>query len=61
MRVVLKVYDVLGRQVATVVDQEYVPGRYTAAFDARGLPSGVYFYRIRMGDFQAVKKMVHVR
>lgn len=57
-RVVLKVYDLLGREVAHVVDRQYQPGVYEVTFDAAGLSSGLYFYRIQMGDFQAVKKMV---
>lgn len=52
----LKVYDTLGREVATVVSEHKQPGKYTVAFNARHLersreiPSGVYFYQLRVGD-----------
>ena len=46
LRVTLKVFDVLGREVATLVDEPKPPGEYTVQWDARGLPSGVYFYRL---------------
>jgi hypothetical protein len=57
-RTVLKVYDLLGREVAQVVDKQHRPGVYEVRFDAAGLSSGLYFYRIQMGNFQAVRKMV---
>jgi len=56
-RVVMKVIDLLGREVATVADGKYGPGRYTVRFDASNLPSGIYIYEIRMGDFKAAGKM----
>lgn len=61
VRVVLTVYDVLGREVATVVDKAYAPGRHTTVFEARHLSSGVYFFMIQMGAFRDVEKMVLVR
>lgn len=57
----LAVYDVLGRRVATLVDAERAPGRHLAQVNASGLSGGTYFYRIRMGDFRATKKLVVVR
>ncbi|GIW91299.1 MAG: hypothetical protein KatS3mg109_1731 [Pirellulaceae bacterium] len=42
----LKVYDVLGREVVTLVNEVKQPGRYEVTFDASGLASGVYFYRL---------------
>jgi hypothetical protein len=58
-KVEVKVYDVLGREVATLVNKEMTPGKYTADFDASNLASGIYVYRIQAGsDFAAVKKMV---
>ena len=56
--VTLKVYDVLGREVATLVNEEKPAGRYNATFDASKYSSGVYFYRITAGDFSQIKKMV---
>jgi len=52
------VYNVLGQKISKLVNQQYKPGSYHVKFDATGLPSGVYFYQIKMGDYQAVRKMV---
>jgi hypothetical protein len=57
----LEVFDVAGRRIATVVDASFAPGRHTVSFDAQQLPSGVYFYRIAMGDFQQVRSMLLVK
>jgi hypothetical protein len=57
-RVHLTVYDIRGRLVSLLVDADHEPGRYSARFNAQNLATGVYFYRIVMGDFSAVKKMV---
>ncbi len=59
--VTLKVYDILGREVATLVNEVKQAGIYTVDFNASNLASGVYFYRILSGDFTAVKKMVLVK
>jgi hypothetical protein len=50
MFVTLGIYDVLGRQVATLVNEMKQPGIYRISWDASKLPSGVYFYRLRAGD-----------
>ena len=57
----LKIFDVLGREVAVLVNELKQPGVYTADFDASQLASGIYFYRIESGDFSAVKKMMLVK
>lgn len=57
----LKVYDMLGKEVATLVDEKKPAGHYHVVFDARNLPSGIYFYRLRAGDFAATRKMLLVR
>ena len=54
----LKIYDVLGREVATVVDEELKRGLHRVTWDARHLASGVYFYRIQAGGFVQTKKLV---
>ncbi|MGB9774211.1 MAG: T9SS type A sorting domain-containing protein, partial [Bacteroidota bacterium] len=54
----LAIYDVLGREVKTLVDEEKNPGRYSVTFDASNLPSGVYLYRLEAGSFSEVRKMV---
>jgi hypothetical protein len=58
---ILKVYNVLGREVATLVNEMKQPGEYTVRWDAKGVPSGVYYYRLTTGDFTSVKKMALVR
>jgi hypothetical protein len=54
----LIVYDVLGRQVAVLVNERKAPGNYEVRFDALGLSSGVYFYRLQAGDFVQTQKMI---
>ena len=56
--VTLKVYDVLGNEIATIVNEEKPIGIYEVEFDATGLPSGIYFYKLRAGTFVETKKMV---
>ncbi len=60
--VTLKIYDVLGREVATLVNKKQSPGIYKVTFDAKsaagGLPSGVYIYQIRAGSFEQSKKLL---
>jgi hypothetical protein len=56
--VTLKVYDVLGREVATLVSARQNPGSYSVTFDASRLSSGVYFYRLQAGSFADVKKLL---
>jgi hypothetical protein len=54
----LKIYDILGNQVATLVDEYKPAGKYETEFNAATLPSGVYFYQLNAGDFLEIKKMV---
>ncbi|MGQ9799875.1 MAG: FG-GAP-like repeat-containing protein, partial [Ignavibacterium sp.] len=58
--VILKIYDVLGNEVATLVNEEQPAGRYEIEFDANkyGLSSGVYFYQLKYGEFSSVRKLV---
>jgi hypothetical protein len=56
--VVLKVYDILGSEIAKLVDEFKETGRYEVAFDASNLASGVYIYRLNVNDYNNVKKMV---
>ncbi|WP_185957136.1 T9SS type A sorting domain-containing protein [Gracilimonas mengyeensis] len=53
----LKVFDMLGREVATLVNEVKASGEHMISFDASGLTSGTYFYRLSAGDFTNVKKM----
>jgi hypothetical protein len=59
--VILKVYDMLGNEAATLVDEFREAGSYEISFDANGLSSGVYFYSIQAGSFNQAKKMVLLR
>ena len=54
----LKVYDVLGREVATLVNEEKHPGSYEVEFDASQLSSGVYIYKLQAGSYTSFKKMI---
>jgi Secretion system C-terminal sorting domain/FG-GAP-like repeat len=54
----LKVYDILGREVATLVNEYKQAGKYEVEFNAANLPSGVYFYKLEAGNYSQVKKMV---
>jgi hypothetical protein len=57
----LKIFDVMGREVAILQDGFMSPGVYTAAFNADKLASGVYFYRLQAGDFVSTKKMTLIK
>ena len=57
-RVLLKVYDILGREIATLVNQDQKPGQYKVTFNAGNFASGVYYYRLMVGDFVQTKKMI---
>jgi len=61
MRVRIGVYDMLGREVAVLVDEHKEPGGYMVQFDAAGIASGTYTYRLRAGDFVSVKKMTLIK
>jgi hypothetical protein len=61
VRVSLKVYDLLGREVATLVNENKGPGSYSAIFDASRLASGTYIYRLLAGSFTETKKLVLLR
>ncbi len=57
----LKVFDVLGREVAVLVNEVKEPGEYSVTLEASHMSSGVYFYRLRAGDFVETKKLVLLR
>ena len=57
----LKVYNILGREVATLVNEEKPAGVYVITWDAKNLASGVYFYKIEAGNYIAAKKMVLIK
>ncbi|MBM2846229.1 MAG: hypothetical protein HW407_1541, partial [Bacteroidetes bacterium] len=57
----LRVFDVLGREVTTLVNEVKSPGEYSVDFEGRGLSSGVYFYRMTTSDFVQTKKLILLR
>ncbi len=59
--VTLKVYDVLGKEIATLVNQELAADNYTKTFNASGLSSGIYFYSLKAGSFVETRKMILVK
>ncbi len=59
--VTLKIYDVLGKEVGTLVNQDLKPGNYTYSFKQTNLSSGIYFYVLTAGSFRDVKKMMIVK
>ncbi|GEM_PF-641625 len=54
----LKIYDVLGQEIATLVDELKQPGVYTVSWDAANYASGIYYYRLTAGGFTAIQKMI---
>jgi hypothetical protein len=56
----LKVYDLMGQEVASLVNQQLGPGRYSYPVrgETFGLSSGVYFYRLSAGDFMSTRRMI---
>ncbi|MBD3340061.1 MAG: T9SS type A sorting domain-containing protein, partial [Candidatus Lokiarchaeota archaeon] len=59
--VTLKVYNIIGEEIATLVNEKKQPGSYTVRFDASHLPSGIYIYQIKTQNFNTTKKMLLVR
>jgi hypothetical protein len=57
----IKVYDILGNEVATLMDEEKLAGTYEITWYAENLPSGVYFYQMKAGEYTAVKKMILIK
>ena len=57
----LVVYDILGREVAVLVNEQKMPGKYEVEFDASGLASGVYMYRLTAGLYVECRKMMLMR
>jgi hypothetical protein len=57
----LIVFDILGNEVATLVNEINTPGNYEVEWNAAGLASGVYFYKLKAGGFTSVKKLILLR
>jgi hypothetical protein len=59
--VLLKIYDLLGREVTTLVNEQLSPGSYSVEWDGTGFASGVYFYSLLTNDFVETKRMVLIK
>ena len=59
--VTVKMFDILGREVATLVNEEKPPGSYSVQWNAPNMPSGVYFYRLTAGSFSQAKKLLLIK
>ncbi|MCX6165791.1 MAG: T9SS type A sorting domain-containing protein, partial [Ignavibacteriae bacterium] len=59
--VILKVYDILGREVATLVNEKLNPATYDVPFSNDKLSSGVYFYKLTTDEFSDAKRMILVK
>ncbi|UCH66940.1 MAG: T9SS type A sorting domain-containing protein [Ignavibacterium sp.] len=59
--VTLIVYDVLGNEISTLVNEEKPAGSYEVDFDGTGFSRGIYFYRLKAGDYSETKKMVLIK
>lgn len=57
----LKIYDILGNEICTLVEQKQFAGDYEVEFNASSLPSGIYFYKLNAGSFTETKKMILLR
>jgi hypothetical protein len=57
----LKVYDILGKEVSTIISKKLNQGNHTCSFDAGNLSSGIYYYQLTAGDYQEVRKMILVK
>jgi hypothetical protein len=57
----LVIYDILGREVETLIDKELEPGKYKLNFTATNLPSGVYFYTLKTPKFTKTNKMLLIK
>ena len=57
-KVSIKVYDIIGRQVVSLIDKLKSAGNYSIHFNAENLPSGVYLCNMQAGDFSANKKLI---
>jgi hypothetical protein len=59
--IVLKVFDVLGNEIATLIDEYKPAGKYEVEFSSSTLPSGVYFYQMRASEYVQTRKMILIK
>lgn len=56
--VIFQIYDILGKEVATLVNEKKTPGEYEVIWDGHGFPSGIYFYRLKAGERVETRKLI---
>ena len=59
--VTLKVYDIIGKEISTLINEQLQPGTYETEWDGSNYPSGVYFYKLTAGDFIDTKRMMMIK
>ncbi|MBL8015800.1 MAG: T9SS type A sorting domain-containing protein [Ignavibacteria bacterium] len=59
--VLLTIYDALGKEISTLINEEMIPGTYEVKWNAADFPSGVYFYELRAGNFSQTKRMILIK
>jgi hypothetical protein len=59
--ITLNIYDILGREVARLVNENKEPGNYSVEFDGGNLSSGIYYYKLTAGNFSKIKKMILIK
>ena len=57
----MDIYDILGRKVESLVNEEKQPGNYSVTFNAKSITSGVYFYKLEINDYTSIKKMIFLK
>ncbi|MCU0645930.1 MAG: T9SS type A sorting domain-containing protein, partial [bacterium] len=57
-KVRLNIYNFLGKNISSLVDEFQNPGSYTISFDAKNLASGIYFYELKLGNHSEIRKMI---
>ncbi len=57
----LVIFDIIGREIQTLVNEQLNPGTYEVTFDAGSLPSGIYFYKLSTRNFVETKKMILIK
>jgi hypothetical protein len=57
----MRIYDILGREIEVLVDEEKPAGKYSIQFNAATLPSGLYFYRLQAGTYSETKRFILLR
>ncbi len=60
-KVIIKIYDILGREIETLLNEERTAGNYQIEFNAKSLSSGVYFYRLESGSYSKTLKMIYLK